>query len=100
MEKSYRKLMSITQHLKTWDGTTEAEAYLQNFDGGGRHWRRKLATYPMEAVVVVMEGMGGQALLGVDHPVTLSLFGKSFSTINCDDPVLGDLSSRSITHNE
>ena len=39
--------------------------------------------------VVVMKGMGGEALLGVDHPVTLSLFGKSLSTMNGDDPVLG-----------
>ena len=38
--------------------------------------------------VDVIEGIGGEALLGVEHPVTLSLFGKSLSTMNGDDPVL------------
>ena len=38
--------------------------------------------------VVVMEGMCGEALLGVDQPVTLSLCGKSLSTINGDYPNL------------
>ena len=32
LEQSFRKRMSITQHLKTWDDTTEAEAYLQSFE--------------------------------------------------------------------
>ena len=39
--------------------------------------------------VVVTEGMGEETLLGVDHPVTLSIFGKSLTTMNGDDPVLG-----------
>ena len=38
--------------------------------------------------VDVIEGIGGETLLGVEHPVTLSLFGKSLSTTNGDDPVL------------
>ena len=32
LEQFFRKRISITQHLKTWDDTTEAEAYLQSFE--------------------------------------------------------------------
>ena len=32
LEQSFKKRMSITQHLKTWDDTTETEAYLQSFE--------------------------------------------------------------------
>ena len=31
LEQSFRNRMSITQHPKTWEDTTEAEAYLQSF---------------------------------------------------------------------
>ena len=51
---------------------------MQEVEGNTQPWK-----------VVAMEGMDGEALFGVDHPVTLSLFGKSLSTMNGDDPVLG-----------
>ena len=37
--------------------------------------------------VVVMEGTGREALLGVDHPVTPSLFGRGSFTVNGDDRI-------------
>ena len=36
-----------------------------------------------------LEGMGGEALLGVNHPEIFSLLRKSLSTMNGDNPVLG-----------
>ena len=64
--------------------------------GNLKHESKKMAEIMLEVEgktqpwkLVVMEGMGGEALLGVDHPVTLSLLGKSLSTMNGDDPVLG-----------
>ena len=37
--------------------------------------------------VIVMEGTGREALLGVDHPVTRSLFGRGSFIVNGDDPI-------------
>ena len=37
--------------------------------------------------VIVMEGTGREALLGVDHLVTRSLFGRGSFIVNGDDPI-------------
>ena len=42
-------------------------------------------TRPLE--VIVMEGSGREVLLGVDHPVTRSLFGRGSFIVNGDDPI-------------